>query len=489
MVAAELARGKNMRTLLIMLTALLVTSALSKPTAHGQSSALGTKSAFGIESNLPILPESPLYARVASLGAGWVRLNGRISWRKLQPLPDSPIAWASLSEFERELKALRALGAKPIVVVDDHPLWATLGRAGADGKPSHCDALKDEAFEAFGRFLAQLAARYAAPEFNVHDWELGNEPDVDPRLVPSTSAFGCWGDVSDPFYGGERYGRMLKVVAPLVRAANSKARIWIGGLLLNSPGIDEGEGKGSPGRFFEGILRAGAADAFDVVPFHAYLGYAEDAQGNPITLDYDYAFGSSPQIAWSQMQAQSFVAAKAAFLKRVMQQYGVNKPLFLNEGGFHCRLPSCESPNSPFYEVQANAVVHAGVRTLSAGVSGYIWYTLEGPGWRNGGLLDRNQRPRPAFNAYRFLSSQLGNARFLSKSQESNIARYRFRSRSRLFEVVWSIDGVPRTLRVPSSQYTSVVDREGRSLSPRREGNDLVIEVSARPVYLIGALR
>lgn len=476
-----------MKRLLLMLSLLLV-SAFPGLTSHAQST-LGAKSAFGVESNRPILPGSSLFTRAASLGVGWVRLNDRISWRKLQPLPDSPIAWESLSDFERELRALRTLGAKPIVVVDDYPLWATLGRAGADGKPSHCDALKDEAFEAFGRFLARLVARYAVPEFNVQDWELGNEPDVDPRFVPSTSQFGCWGDISDPFYGGERYGRMLKVVAPMVRAANPRARIWIGGLLLNSPGVDEGEGKGSPGRFFEGILRSGAADSFDVVAFHAYLGYAEDAQGKPVNVDYDHAFGTSPQIAWSQLGESSLVAAKAAFLRRVMQNYGVSKPLFLNEGGFHCRLASCEAPSSPFYDVQANAVVHAGVRVLSAGVSGYIWYTLEGPGWRNGGLLDRAQRPRPAFYAYRFLSTQLGNARFLGKSLESNVARYRFQQRSRLVEAVWSVDGVQRTLRIPTRLYSGAVDREGEPLALRREGGDFVLEVSARPVYLLGVLR
>ena len=53
----------------------------------------------------------------------------------------------------------------------------------------------------------------------MHHWELGNEPDVDPDLVPPDSIFGCWGEISDrEYYGGKEYGNMLKLVYPAINS-------------------------------------------------------------------------------------------------------------------------------------------------------------------------------------------------------------------------------------------------------------------------------
>ena len=65
--------------------------------------------------------------------------------------------------------------------------------------------------------MQQVAARYSKPEFNVHDWEIGNEPDMDPDFVPLDNGFGCWGDAQDPYYGGRQYGTMLQYVTPSIR--------------------------------------------------------------------------------------------------------------------------------------------------------------------------------------------------------------------------------------------------------------------------------
>ena len=51
----------------------------------------------------------------------------------------------------------------------------------------------------------------AVDEFDVHYWELGNEPDVDPILVNSSSGFGCWGDIDDP--DTARHNRELAINA------------------------------------------------------------------------------------------------------------------------------------------------------------------------------------------------------------------------------------------------------------------------------------
>jgi hypothetical protein len=106
--------------------------------------------------------------------------------------------------------ALKAAGITPVVIVSDSPYWATV-------IPTSCAAIKEEKFPAFENFMRAVVARYMQPQFNVHNWEIGNEPDVDPIFVNQDSVFGCWGNVQDEYYGGEQYGKMLSVVGPASR--------------------------------------------------------------------------------------------------------------------------------------------------------------------------------------------------------------------------------------------------------------------------------
>src|SRR3989337_2941303 len=78
-------------------------------------------SSFGVESERVLTSTSDLYNHVANLNVGWVRLNDRISWRKLQPNEGDPIHWDLLASFENEIKALISTGLTPIVIVDDYP--------------------------------------------------------------------------------------------------------------------------------------------------------------------------------------------------------------------------------------------------------------------------------------------------------------------------------------------------------------------------------
>ena len=57
-------------------------------------------------------------------------------------------------------------------------------------------------FDDFGEFLAAAVNRYSGPPYNVRHFEIWNEPDIDPDLVPGDSLFGCWGDSDDDLYGG-----------------------------------------------------------------------------------------------------------------------------------------------------------------------------------------------------------------------------------------------------------------------------------------------
>jgi hypothetical protein len=412
--------------------------------------------------------------RATDLQVGWVRLNKRVSWRALQPNEGDPIQWQLLADFEDELRALKAAGITPIVIVDDHPLWATVDEVGNDGLPSHCAAIRSDKLQAFAFFVRSLVARYKAPEFDVHYWELGNEPDVDPILVPSTSVFGCWGDIQDPFYGGERYGEMLKVVVPQIRAEDPKAKVLLGGLLLDRPETTD-PNKGRPELFLQGILTAGGGPYFDILAYHAYPSYVD--------LKYDHDLNAGPWTSWG-----GNVLGKAAYLRQTAAAFGVTKPLFLDETGLMCSeyYDWCNPPDARFYDMQASHLVRTFVRGIGGDIMGFVWYTLDGPGWRYTGLLDADQNPKPVYIAYDQLTHQLYYARYLGLADYGpGLEAYAFQRGDQRVHVVWAVEDQPLTISVPQSRFIAAYDRDGNPISPTPVGSDYQVGVGFEPVYLI----
>jgi hypothetical protein len=428
---------------------------------------------FGVQ---PIaqLSSPTLLARAIELNSGWARL-GRISWRNLQPNEGDAIRWSQLASFENELRNLRSAGITPEVIVYDSPRWATIN----DPVPTSCGAIRADKFGAFATFMAALAARYGTPEFGVNNWELGNEVDVDPHLVAPDNLFGCWGDIDDPFYGGRHYGEMLKAVTPAIRAANPSARIWIGGLLLASPNTTNPQ-HGKPERFLAGVLEAGAAPYFDVVPYHWYPAYQQQR------VDYDNAGGG----AWDAQGGG--VVGKARYLRELMQSYGVDKALFLNETSFTCpndvsgSFPWCTNPDPLFYELQADMLVRMLARGMASRLDGLVWYTLEWPGWRHGALLNADASPKPNFLAFKQLSTQIRGMAYAGPAQFGNsIEGYTFTRGPRRTQILWTKADQIVTIQIPSSGFVGAYMRDGQIAPPTVLGDQLQFQVTFEPIYII----
>jgi hypothetical protein len=437
------------------------------------------QSPFGIESNSLMLTGSTLLKRAEDLNAGYARLNGRISWRQLQPNEGDPIQWHLLADFENELRALKNAGIVPIVVVDDYPHWATLPDAREDGKPSSCAALRPEKFQTFANFVKALVNRYGAYEYNVHIWELGNEPDVDPNLlIDPNSIFGCWGNISDPHYGGGYYGEMLKVVSPVIRAEDPRAQVWIGGLLLASPDTTDPV-YGRPELFLKGILEVGAAPHFDAVPYHWYPSYTKQRK------DYDLHSG----MQWDSWGGG--IIGKAKYLNQIMAEYGVQKPLYVNEVALGCPenwnwCAPPDYPDSQFYDMQADFLVKTYVRAYSEGIQGIMWYTLQGPGWRNTGLLDGQSNPRPAYNAFQNLSTQLGYATYLHKPDYgANVEAYAFRVDGAVVHILWAKEDTLEVVSISNTAFIKAYTRDGAIISPTITGTNINLTISLNPIYII----
>jgi hypothetical protein len=415
----------------------------------------------------------PTYVQHAQdLGMRPIRFH-RVSWRAIQPNEGDPYDWSVLSTFEAELVAARKAGLTPMVIVHHSPRWATIN----DPIVTDCGAIRADKFGAFAAFMSALVRRYAQPPFDVHYWELGNEPDVDPTLVPPDMVFGCWGDIDDPYYGGRHYGAMLNVVSPAIRAADPTAKILIGGLLLDQP--VSRPGLGSPQRFLEGVLLAGAAPHLDYVPYHAYPSYYAPAPGTLV----DYDLESQVWGPWG-----GWTLGKARFLRQVMASFGVSKPLMVNETALGCNPDwyTCNPPPVEFFQAQADYLVRTFSRGRSEDISGFIWYTLSGPGWRNTGLLDADGIPRPAYWAYQQLASQLNRSVYEgSVVYGGDVEAYSFvRAKDRV-HVIWSLDNVVNTINVPQSAFLAAYDRDGTALSPVAADPYYQFSVGFSPIYLV----
>lgn len=432
---------------------------------------------FGVETSRNVLGRSDVVqTRAAELGTFWLRLNS-VRWDEVQPTPDSAYDWSVLSGLEADLAMARELGMEPTVIIRGSPHWATVF-------PSNCAAVKEESFPAFAAFIEALVTRYRD---QVQYWEFGNEPDADPRLVAIDQVYGCWGNIDDPYYGGEHYGRMLQAVAPAVRRANPNAQIVIGGMMLDRPETTDPT-KGKPERFFEGILRSGAADSFDIVAFHSYPFFAR--------LGYDHDLGLfDPEIIvfddrWGSLGG--FSIGKVKFLREVMDRYDVEKPLWLNEAGLvcHSRDDHCDPELPEHFQAQADHIVRLVARAAAHDVRMVTWYTLNGPGWRGAGLLDRSQEPRPAFVAYRHMVATLQGYQYVGPidyGQSDTIEGYRFHKDATVVDLLWSKSTITHTVTLPADQVVSVTTLDGTELSPSLDAtSDGTIElfVGFDPVYI-----
>ena len=421
---------------------------------------------FGFESERSISNAS-LTQKAIELHPGWARLNGRISWRDLQPQENGPIQWNLLADFEKELGILKAQHIQPIIVVDDYPRWATI-------VPNSCSPLLESKFGAFASFMEALVDRYSTPGFNVYNWELGNEVDVDRRLVETDSHYGCWGNIDDlTFYGGDYYGKMVKVVGAAIKQRNPAATVWLGGLMIATP-LTTNPDLGKPENFLRGILAVGAAPSFDYVSYHGHQSW----YGSRIDPVVEYAGG-----AWAPYQGD-----KSRFIRQILQEYGVTKRLFLTEAGVGCPEwnAKCVAPPLEFFQFQADQGIRSIVRVVNSGNDGFVWYQMPGPSWRYSSLLNGSYEPQPIYTAYKQLISQTWMSEPVGQvSYGTGLDAYEFRKGNTRIDVVWTNQDVTIPINIPANEFIKAYDRNGAVITPFPSGFNFVLTASFSPIYVI----
>lgn len=371
---------------------------------------------FGVEVNKGYVRSS--IDKLAQTGASWVRYNG-ILWHEVEAVEGTP-DWSKLEEVEQELLVLNENGLIPMVIIRGTPAWA-------QQVSSSCGPIQEDKLDEFAVFVRKVVARYSVAPYNVKYWEIGNEPDVDYTLVSDTMPYGCWGNSSDEYYGGQYFAEMLKVVYPAIKEEDPAATVVLGGLLLDCDPDNPPEGKDcGPSRFLEGILQNGGGNFFDVLAYHGYAFW---------TGLYDW---DVEQDAWKQRGGA--LLGKAEFLDQVLQQYQLSKPILSNEIGLLCWNSDPVCMEGSYLQDQQNYLVRTYIRSWANGLLGASWYTFNYSGWNEAGLLNQDKTPRPAYYTFQFLSTILQDADFLEilPLADDTQEGYRFQQGSVEYFFYWS---------------------------------------------------
>ena len=406
------------------------------------------------------------------LGVTWMRRAEPLSWEAVEPT-EGTYHWEALAKLEGELLNAKDRSVQPIIEIQFTPKWARVTTTHA------CSAIRTDKFAAFADFVEQVVTRYGpASPYGVRYWQLGNELDVAPNEVWATAPFGCWGDPTDPYYGGGHYADMLKVVYPRIKAADPEAQVLMGGLLLECdpatmtvPDTCRSQQRWQSGKFLKGILHAGGGDYFDIADVHSYAYFTPTL---PAQMHSYYA--------WSGSTGGTGLPEKVTFVQGLLTQYGLTKPVFVGEAALKCYAPvnAGDPPLNACWEAAAAFVPRAYAEGYSLNVIGQVYYLLLTDVVKYS-MLASDFSPRPMYTAYKFMSSYLENARF-----ERAVTEYPGLSGSMLiqegvrpFQIVWSTDGLTQTISIPA-KFVRAFDKYGAPLEPMSD----TLAIGWSPIYI-----
>jgi hypothetical protein len=413
------------------------------------------KNHFGVQVYGYMGPRSPYYCALVTSGATWVR--NEASWARTEPTNVTPdqYQWRSIDNV---VEVVRHGGYNQILTINYNPSWAATYPQGRIDKVPLSE---------FTEFVGALVERYDGDGINDADgapiveyFELYNEPDAGVARVGDIR----WGEY------GKDYAEMLKTVYPAVKAANSNAKVLLGGIAYdwftedNGPFVRE---------FLDAVLTNGGGDYFDIMNFHQYPPFAPN---------------------WGAPNGPGLVE-KTEAIRAKLAEYGISKPIFITEAGMH----SAPAPETP--ERQARYVTMLYTQALVANVDVLIWFMLYDPHpsypFRNGlvtAVTDTELRPqpKPSFVAYQTAVSKLAGARYVrtlthSETGDPDLLAYSFVDRNNKEMIVAWLGPIGREdvkpLRLTGVSAT-VTDIYGASRTIGNSNGILTIPVGAQPVYI-----
>jgi len=318
-------------------------------------------------SYLPMIRDDPCVPIGAQI-EGYFR--GREKWLRNDSIVEGMIKWSEI-EQERGVydwdtqkdEDFKKIDGRPFVLqVKNSPEWARK-------YPEYeCSPPKREYFVDYAAFVLALIDRYDdyTDQLYIEVW---NEPDVDRTLIgPYAPYFGCWGEISDPYYGGEYYGQFLATIYPMIKSERPDVTILAGALSL---------GGGDSTAFWQGAMKY--RGNYDGVSYHAYA-YYQDGQPGEENEDWQVIKKKATHLRW----------------------LGEDAPLYVTETSLLCNpnWSPCYDPGiHGFRVVQGEYLRHIIREVADWDVEFVLWYTIANNGWLNSDLVWQDE-PQPAYFEY-----------------------------------------------------------------------------------------
>lgn len=385
-------------------------------------------------------------------GVGFVRIY--FSWSRMEPNSTEPATY-NWSSYDPLFLSLAQKGVGTIALVDGCPQWACPHRIGP---------LYEDRYDDFARFMQAAAARYSQAPYNVHYWEMWNEPDDKGDADGSTK----WGQHPD------KYVKMLAAAYPAIKAVDPQSVVMSGGLAY-----DNFESQGGPfvKEFLPTVLDLGGAQYMDAIAFHYYLNNGH---------------------GWTNL------GIKGQELRALLAQKGTDLPIICTEYG----LTSTSHPEYGIVSseaIQARYLVQSNVHGTAGGLHAQVWFTAQDfesnvRGWKifkESGLLRVNNTHKPSYFAMKVLAREVGSGRYLGQMNASNglsggLEGYYFKSPdfTKKVAVVWNSNasGV-ETLTIPASDAVDlarVIDLYGNAVATQAgPGGTVLVSVGQDPVYVV----
>lgn len=390
-------------------------------------------------------------------GADGVRVYA--NWAGMEGSNVSPdqYTWA---KYDQKFKGISDAGLQAIAVVETCPTWACDSPEG----PVRPDKMGD-----FVEFMGALAQRYGSAPYNVHIWEMFNEPDD-----AGGSQRANWG------MRGSEYATMLKAIRPAVRAADPAARIAMGGLAYDN--FTEGGGPFNR-RFVDDVFTAGGGQYLDLFNFHFY----------------------TQNINWCSF------SLKLSELRAKLKAYGLsNMPIISTESGL-----TSEAAFSSSDTLQSAYVGQLYAQGLGEGMLSLTWFLAQdfetqskgSKLFQKSGLLDLSGTPKPSYQAYRTAVQQMGQrpaTRVLGSSDGTTgkVRGYEFGSDTAhpdALWILWAWDIAPpgagcgtmpgsADYTVPAraaARFKQAVDMYGQPVATRKLADgSITFSLGVAPVYL-----
>lgn len=397
------------------------------------------------------LADDSVLQAVDETGVGFVRVG--VSWHDIEPtnVDPSQFNWAATDAL---FSRLSSRNIAPLALILDCPLWACVRDNGPLLDNGEADA---------AQFMGALAARYSQAPYNVHFWELWNEPDS--AGGPNNQ----WGWGMHP----DKYKLMLSWVYPAIKANDSQSVVLLGGLAYDNFFYQGGTFNPD---FLPDLLDSGAASYIDAVAFHYYKNNAH---------------------AWTN------IGIKAEEIRSVMAAHGgAGIPLVSTESG----LTSATNFNSS-EAIQARYLVQMMAHGAAADVRSIVWFCdrdFENPDplievFTKSGLLRLDDSRKPAFTSMQVFASEIGSGSYIRQlgpedGVTGSLEGYRFTmaNDTRQVSLVWSNEGA-QTLTIPATQswdLVRAVSLYGETLETSPGPDDTrTLVVDLDPVYIEWGIR